>query len=481
MHVTGKKLFCARAAVLRMVCMLVLISAFTDGASRLYARQQEGRSAITYHIAEIRIRGNRKTKKEVILREMKTRPGDTVTLEELEYDLRRIESLGLFSRVQMSAEKAEGPGITLVIEVTEQLYIIPWPIFYFNDRDYSLKKLSFGAALIHMNFRGKGENVQVAGWLGYNPGVYWSYRNPWFGGNRRIFLESRFFLYHFRNKSYDIVSRKVTEKRVGASLRLGKRFTLKNSASIEFDYSQLRLDPAVPGQTLHPDGTDKIPTLRLRFVRNSRDLIWFPSTGLFLRAEYSQSGVYGDAFIDYSRLRFDFRKYFSLPHKMVFALRLNVDLSKGILPIYDRLFFGYDYRVRGYFPVRVEGENRGLFSTELRFPLLPVRYFSIENSRLGPYGKNLEFGLSAAFFFDAGTLWIQKQNRDFYEMTTESGEKLHPLHSGIFGLQTRPETWFRGFGFSLLFHLPYVRILRMELAFDAELNRELIFDTGVAF
>ncbi len=467
----------------KIVFLIVLLLAAGSGWPLPANAQEEEEKApreVRYHIADIRITGNRKTDKDVILREMKTHVGDTVTLDMLQYDLRRIESLGLFSRVQMGAEQSE-KGMVLVIDVTEQLYVIPWPIIYFNDRDYRLEKLSFGAALIHMNFRGRAENVQVAGWLGYNPGLYWSYLNPWFGGERRIFMETKFFLYRFRNKSFDIIDEKVTEKRVGASVRLGKRFTLKNSASIEFDYSQLRLDPAVPGQTLHPDGTDRVPTLRLRFIRNSRDLAWYPSRGIFLRAQYSKSGMFGDQFIDYSRLRFDFRTYFPLPRKMIFAMRFNVDLSQGILPIYDRLFFGYDYRVRGYFPIRVEGENRGLFSTELRFPLVPVRYISLENTRLGAYGKNLEFGISASFFFDTGTLWIQKRNREFYDMTTPGGDPLHPLHSGVFGLQTRPETWYRGFGFGLMFHLPYVRILRVELAYDAELNRELIFDTGVAF
>ena len=79
----------------------------------IFAQEQVAAEFVqTFHIVDIKVEGNKKTKPVVILREMKTQSGDTVTLQQLELDQKRIASLGLFSRVEMRAEP-EGDGIAL--------------------------------------------------------------------------------------------------------------------------------------------------------------------------------------------------------------------------------------------------------------------------------------------------------------------------------------------------------------------------------
>ncbi|MDQ7052102.1 MAG: POTRA domain-containing protein [candidate division KSB1 bacterium] len=190
-------------------------------------KQQEAHSQASskrIFIEQIIVLGNKKTRASVILREMKSKAGQQTTVEQLELDRRRIESLGLFNRVEMHLQPKEN-GYRLIITVSEQWYLFPFPIIFFNDRDISLKKLSYGLGVIHTNFRGRAELLQFAGWLGYNPTASVMYNNPWIFGRRQFFTRLQFLIANQVNKTYDIIDQRVNEKRLGGSWTFGKRLT----------------------------------------------------------------------------------------------------------------------------------------------------------------------------------------------------------------------------------------------------------------
>lgn len=421
-------------------------------------------------VQEILILGNEKTRAEVILREMETQRGDTVSIEQLEFDRRRLESLQLFTRVEMQLLPT-GQGYLLEIHVHEQWYLFPFPILFFNEHEISFRKLSYGAGVVHTNFRGLAQVLDISGWLGYNPSMFIRYQNPWMFQDARLFLSAQFALSRIRNKASDLRGENIKENRLSFGVQVGRRFTLKTSLSAGLGYTRVSLQPGGEGRTLHPSGTDHLPAFSLTFRRDYRDLLWYPLHGSFLQVSAIKTGFPGAAYIDYSRGQFDFRKYFSAGRQMVLAFRFFADVAFGRIPIYDRVFFGYEHRLRGYFSRRLEGDHLMLAGLAFRFPIIPVRYFSMNSASLGPYGQNLPFGISGAFFVDVGTLWFQK-------------EYLAPepaFTNGPIGFQTTPRRWLPGYGFGLNFHLPYVQIARMEYALDQKRATEIIFDIGVAF
>ncbi|KAA3659530.1 MAG: hypothetical protein DWQ10_08705 [Calditrichaeota bacterium] len=459
----------------QLACFIFVLLVFAFVPAGLFAQEFEKPSlSQPYHITEIVIHGNKKTRPSVILREMRTQTGDTVTIEELNYDARRVESLGLFTRVEFSLEEVD-IGSKLRIDVTEQWYLFPWPIFYFNDREYKWEKASYGMSVLHSNFRGNAELFSVAGWLGYNPGAYLIYSIPAINGNKSYFLSSQFYYYKLRSKTFELLDEEIDEKQFGGSLALGYRINLENSVQLAVGYSRIKYDPAVMGQTLHPAGRDNLPSLSLTYTRNTRDLAWYPSQGSFLSASYQKIGFWNDAYVDYRQVTLDARTYFTVYKSVILAGRSALLLSDGQIPPYNRAYFGYRLRIRGRFSERYEGENRVLSSVELRFPILPVRYIQVEEETLGNYGRNLKFGISGSVFLDMGSLWIQKANIERYR----SGEMF--ISSGPFGLQTQPEKWVHGFGAGLNVHLPYVNIVRMELGFNKDFDAEVIFDAEIAF
>jgi hypothetical protein len=95
-------------------------------------------------IQDISIKGNKKTHKEIIQRELLLHAGDTVPINTLSALLERSEELimntGLFNRAQISFQEWEGTTNTvkLLVFVEEAWYLFPIPIFELADRNFNV-------------------------------------------------------------------------------------------------------------------------------------------------------------------------------------------------------------------------------------------------------------------------------------------------------------------------------------------------------
>lgn len=405
-------------------------------------------------IIKIAVEGNRRTKTHVILREMKTQVGDTLDVQTLQADQKRIFNLALFNRVEIRPV-FHPEGLELVVAVSERLYFFPYPIFFINERDW--KKISVGAGVIHSNFRGRREILTVYGWAGYNPAISVDYSNPWLFGPANLLTRVGFFANRFRNRSFDIQSQEVNEQRIGGTWSIGRRFGLFTYFTINLGYMELKFDPPVPGQTLDPSGQDKLPSLGFNFIYDARDLFEFPLSGVYTMLWAKRTGFRSE-YIHYFRYGADLRVYKKISSHLSLAGRVMADLHDDDLPIYDHVFLGYSNRVRGHFYSKKEGENLALTSLELRWPILPVRYFSFEDMPMfGPYMQHLQFGMSLGFFADYGRVWSPDKQKNL------------PVSEQF------------GYGAGLNLHLPFVSILRLEWAFNEDGKGEGIIDLRVSF
>jgi len=130
------------------------------------------------------------------------------------------------------------------------------------------------------------------------------------------------------------------------------------------------------------------------------------------------------------------------------------------------MYLGFYERIRGYFnrvfPPTSDfryfvAPEISLSSLEIRFPILPIRYFSYEGiPMLSTFSRDLKFGLSAGIFVDSGIAW---------QKSSEFSLKNH----------------FTGSGVGLHIHFPYINVLRLDYAWNDQGHREFIVDIGVAF
>ncbi|MBN1352931.1 hypothetical protein JXJ21_26310 [candidate division KSB1 bacterium] len=403
-------------------------------------------------IIDIEVLGNKKTRNYIITRELKLKPGSYATADDIEMECKRIQNLRLFTRVEVSSMHQDD-GIILIFIVTEKLYIFPYPLFFRNERSW--KKLSYGAGLSYYNFRGRNESLNGEFWAGYNPTLTFAYKNPWFGGNSKLYARFDIYKGTFQNNSLNIESFK--EKRTGTGLTLGKRFGFHTYFDFGMSYIELKTTAKQAVYTLNASGIDRWLTYRLQFRVDTRDLYEYPHKGVNLQL-YAQKSGHENSAINFSFYGFDFRSYLPLARRWTLALRSAVDLSRGRIPVYSHLFLGYSERIRGYFYDQAEGENRVIGGAGIRFPLTKITYHTFfQDTPFRDYYRNLKFGISGEFFVDTGMVWMQQSEFNARNLMT-------------------------GYGAGIHFHLSYIDVLRLEYGIsDSGAGQWILFDVGVPF
>jgi outer membrane protein assembly factor BamA len=346
----------------------------------------------------------------------------------------------------------------LVILVTESWYIFPVPLLFINEHDWS--KISYGLQLSHYNFRGRNEKLRLGGWLGYNPAFYASYFNPWIGNKTRLILGTGISRKKIENKIFPF-----DEDRLVWDATLGRKFTLYFETQLNFTLENIRFPTPYEPFSISGDGSDLVPIVSLQLKWDKRDLYEYPKKGFLIVHNFRKIG-FTETQPDFWRFEFDNRLYFPLYKGLSLGMREWLVINEGTLPIYQRVFLGFDERIRGYFHrifpdpdqyQRYNSTNISLSSLEFRFPILPIRYFSFKNGPLIPsLYKDLKFGISAGIFMDSGIIWQKKEE---------------------FGLNN----FYSGGGVGLHIHLPYIYILRLEFAVNDKGDHQYIIDAGVSF
>jgi outer membrane protein assembly factor BamA len=405
----------------------------------------ENDSLLQLPLSAIYIVGNDHTHEDVILRELLFSAGDTATDSLLAASKKRLENLWLFNRVEFMPLPGNGDW-SLLISVTERLYIFPYPVFNFEDRDW--KKLTYGFGFAHENFRGRNEKLYLSLSFGERPGWHFTYFNPWV--NSKWHLLTGFYIRKYIMQNH---SDKFDENHLYLAVNFGKYWTRYFHSNLSVTRDRIRLADSA-SLYYHPS-TETNYGLNFSNALDTRDLYAYPSRGQYLFFRLRYQGFF-EPQPDYWQYVFDLRQYLNFK-RLILAGRLHTKQSIGTLPIYDRVYFGYDERIRGHFSEVKEGRHSFLASIDLRFPLLPVRYLTFNTGLLPElYTKNLKFGVNAGLFLDSGVVW--KTKREF----------------GVTNFNS-------GFGAGLHFLAPYIEVLRFDLAFNEKLSSEFIMEVQVAF
>ncbi|MEN3039446.1 MAG: POTRA domain-containing protein [Candidatus Kryptonium sp.] len=400
--------------------------------------------------------GNEKTKSEIIARELTFAINSELDTSEIEYNENRIYGTGLFNKVKIWVEKDSlGDSVNVYVWVNERWYIWPFPIFGWRDRD--LRKLYYGAGLIHTNFRGRNEKIIFSFALGYDPWVEIEYINPWILGSKNLFYSAEIYYQRLksRSKSLEEETGAFYEDNLAFNFLLGKRFGLYKRL---WGSAGFRSVSTTGGnfelKTISPSGTDRILVLKSGFRYDTRDIPVYPNTGLFFNFVFGFNKLlnHGAFFLQGG---FEVQAYqrFLLG---LFAGRFFVLNSIGRkIPSYSRYYFGYQERLRGYFNEIFEGENIIKGTVEYRIPIIKQTFVKWEKAPLEEFSI-LRFGIDFTFFGDIGKTWF-------------NSEKFFKLK------------YLKGYGVGVNFLLPYDLILSLEFARNDEGRGQFIVDFGSRF
>ncbi|MFA6467670.1 MAG: POTRA domain-containing protein [Bacteroidota bacterium] len=410
-----------------------------------------------YRVGQIICIGNTLTKDYVIVQEMLLKQDSLVTYETVQFDINRIYSLGLFTKVDIEVIPDSGNAAMLMVNVVERWYFYPFPLLGIKDRDFA--KYYYGLGVAHNNVA--GENVQLYGAfaLGYDPFVAINYINPHIDVENRIFFGFHAYYTEQRNRSLLSLAGapNFDEQRSGVDVTIGRRTSLFTLITLKGEFLNLKVSDVRAGRTLSANGRDEFYSLHLSYFYDTRDLKEYAQYGTFVNLGLSKYGILENE-IDYQRFGIDFRRYVPAWSDVVFAGRVFGSFAwGGAVPNYGHSFFGYSERIRGHFKTVLEAEQIAGTTVEMHVPLISPRYVRFEFIPFEQF-KDVRYALNFAIFADAGNTWYRKD----------------PIALN---------RWYSGYGAGLHLLLAYSAVARVEfgIPYGKSFSKgEIILDLGAA-
>jgi len=433
--------------------------------------------------------GNRVTKPFVIFSEMELSTGSLATPEAIERDRNRLESIGLFSRVQLVLVEVWGKH-QLQIIVTELWYI--WPGIHLEvdeDELTNIKRTAYGVRLNLDNFRGRREKFVIVGLMGYRRGGQLEWRVPYLffdpplnppvnggidgspsihggingsppvhggikGGRARnwsLSLEMR-RLDEDEPKSLP-TNKGVTTQSFSFTCNLGKRFDLERTLNLELTLERrsfFKNDDESYRKTVPATDDDFLLGFIIGWIHDTRHYRPWPAQGHFFEYKLESSASLTSTDVSYIRPEATMAFYRLLFPGFYTAARAQGMVTFGPSPSFRRRIINKYKLVRTAAKRTWEGDRHLLLQGELRADLLRRTYITLPAPKLiQPYTRNLKFGISCALFADHGVV--------------EGIDKPYSL--------TEPNRFYAGwesaYGIALIFHVPYQDVIRLEVSRSA--------------
>ncbi len=422
--------------------------------------------------------GNNITKDDVILREMKTKEGEKLSLRDLETDVKRLYNLGLFNRIDVVPAPLTGKNLNLVLELEEMFYFLPIP--QGGIKEGSFKKLWGGINFQWRNFRGKNETINLSFGIGYEPFIAAGFSNPWIFGKHHLFYDFgvKYSRSYPRNTGTSDSIGNVFRKddipsfildNFQADLRIGKYLGENLSISGILAYNSYFTSLYEKGRTVNTDGTDRYITTAVDLKYDTRDYAKFATYGSYYELQLSRMGIFSSSF-DLNKFKTDLRRYIPIKltsnYALVLAARYSsvITFGGGELPVYLKESFGYNDLIRGWDRYVFEGEDKLMGSLELRVPVIKPFYVKGKDHILlrripGLKMLSYRYGMYATVFIDAGGVWGRNER--------------------LFNTQFR-----NGYGFGLNFILPFDFVYRTDIAFrkvNDKFKGQIVFALDASF
>lgn len=363
-------------------------------------------------IEQIKVEGNKRTKADIILREMDFGENDTISLatltERLAQNEFKILNLGLFTEAKFSYKNWVGATneVTLLITVKEGWYIFPFPILEMADRnfnvwwetyDHSLRRLNYGVRFYHTNLTGRKDELKAVLQQGFTKKYELIYTLPFINKSKTLGLNVNFL--HTREKeigytttgdelifSRDSGDPLLRRFRLGAGAQLRRRLNLTHRFNLTFHENFI--DEKVLSE-LNPDfflgkKTQRYLAAEYQISLDKRDIRPYPMHGFLFDAGAERQGLFLHEGMDALNVRAAFQQFFSFGKKWStgYVVKGKLGLLRNKQPYYGSQALGYEPDfIRGYEYYVVDGLDYAYNKAVLRYQLFNRKI------NLGPYMK----------------------------------------------------------------------------------------------
>lgn len=382
----------------------------------------------TIQIDKVFIIGYKKTKEQIIRRELSIYDGQTLTKDELNKainaDKRKLINTKLFLSVDINIIDLTEEKVDIIIRVAERWYFFPIPIFNLGDRNFTewwvnqnadFSRVEWGLKLRHYNFRGRREILNLTAQFGYTKLFRISYLFPYIDKKQKLGLS--FYGDYATNKNIAyktsghrqqfLDSEKVLRDRWRGGISLGYRPNFYSSHSFGIHYSSINLADTVPEQNpgYFNDGSkyQNYLALSYSFIWDFRDFVSYPLSGAYFRINADQIGlgIYDD--VNVFKLNATYSRYFDLGNKFYFGSSITGHYSTpSKQPYYNYSGVGFvrDF-LRGYERYVIEGQYYAINKNSLRRLLFAFETDVSDFIRVKQFSK-IPFSAYLTLNFDHG-------------------------------------------------------------------------------
>ncbi len=334
----------------------------------------------TYYIGKIDLIGIKKTKERFIIRELKFKTGDVYKLDNILETQKRIFKSGIYSSVEINPNiNSKNTKIKMEIKVREIEAGNITGEFGFGQSPSALGEGASPITILQSGGKWQLSNVLNTGMktaLNLNLGVRldnkislskkkleFSLFTPWLY-RIKIPLNMKYYIEESTEEGF----LRKQEIRTSLLYRSGERYRFNCNLNLELN--QLENNSPI----------DEERSLELNYIYHNIDNYILPSSGYYFSASGDLRGTILGGSRHYIKLESEYRHYYPLYNRFVFASRFQVGFLKilktendiNYLPTYDRLYLGGSTSMRGWDEEGLNpngGKIRYLVNQELRFPL----------------------------------------------------------------------------------------------------------------
>lgn len=318
----------------------VTVTYFVDPGKQVYVRR-------------LNIRGNSRTRDEVIRREFRQLEAALFSSEKLKLSRERAQRTGYFEKV--SVETPAVPGTTDQVDINAEVEEKPSGSLLAGMGFSQSDGVIFNASISQDNFIGTGKKVSLAlQTSSANKRYEISYKNPYY----TVDGISRGFTLSYRTTDFQQLS---TANYATDDGIIGMNFGIPLSEFNRFNFgANLHFITFKPGTTttteitnwVNTEGTDYLDLeLSVGWAHDSRDNALFPTTGSTQRLSAEVTVPGSD--LEYYKFSYKHRRFWPLFHDLVFSLNGEVAYGASYggtskLPLFENYFAGGPTSVRGY-------------------------------------------------------------------------------------------------------------------------------------
>ena len=335
------------------------------------------------------VKGNKKTKDKVILREMRQKPGEPFNSKLARRSIQRVYNLGFFEDVNIKMNPGVEPNAVIMeVDVKEKRTGTFGVGLGYSTADGILGMVN----VADTNFRGTGDavslTIQKSGGSRDARGFVFSYRHPWLdrketSGTLKIY-----------NRTYEYADYDTNGNKKESYMRKysGGEITLSRPVSeYSTNYVTLRnrkdkyIKHVDDGNVVwkNPDGSihwgahdqawkdynfGTTRSIIFQHATDTRDNIYNPTEGGRVSLTAEVAGFGGD--FNFQKASIADTRYFKVGHAQVIAVRGELGYGRGHLSEFNQYRIGGQDTLRGYRDDQFRGDRMGLLSVEYRFPLV---------------------------------------------------------------------------------------------------------------